>query len=92
MLKIGTGAATNQCYQQTMASSPTTVASTANISTLTEQMMMLEIDDIDETNCARDSSANPITDMNMFTNGSQYDENSAYSQEQAFNLTKEEQM
>ena len=39
-----------------MVSSPTTVASsTANISTLTEQMMMLEIDDIDETNCSPES-------------------------------------
>ena len=42
-----------------MASSPTTVASTTStgmtndVSTaLTEQMMMLEIDDIDETNCS----------------------------------------
>ena len=76
-----------------MASSPTTVASTANISTLTEQMMMLEIDDIDETNCAPDSAANAATrDMNMFANGSQLDENSNYSQEQALNMTKEEQM
>ena len=58
-----------------MASSPTTVASTANISTLTEQMMMLEIDDIDETNCSPDSAANPVSDMNMFANGSQLDEN-----------------
>ena len=76
-----------------MASSPTTVASTANISTLTEQMMMLEIDDIDETNCSPDSAANPVSDMNMFANGSQLEENSIYSQEQALNhLTKEEQM
>ena len=75
-----------------MASSPTTVASTANISTLTEQMMMLEIDDIDETNCGPDSSAHSAADMNMFANGSQLDENSIYSQEQALNLTKEEQM
>ena len=55
-------------------------------------MMMLEIDDIDETNCAPDSAANPGSDMNMFGNGSQLDENSVYSQEQALNLTKEEQM
>ena len=75
-----------------MASSPTTVASTANISTLTEQMMMLEIDDIDETNCAPDSASHSAADMNMFANGSQLDENSIYSQEQALNLTKEEQM
>ena len=73
MLKIGTGAATNQCYQQTMASSPTTVASTANISTLTEQMMMLEIDDIDETNCTPDSAVNHLViDIDMMDNGSNY--------------------
>ena len=53
---------------------------------------MLEIDDIDETNCAPDSAANQVSDMNMFGNGSQLDENLIYSQEQALNLTKEEQM
>ena len=56
-----------------MVSSPTTVASTANISLLTEQIMMLEIDDIDETNCTPDSAVNHLViDIDMMDNGSNY--------------------
>ena len=46
-------------------SSPTTVASTNNISTLTDQMMMLEIDDIDETVSCGGAAHLPEESMNQ---------------------------